>query len=216
MIAAFLHATRIGMFEISWNVLCPGCGGVLDTNATLKTVQKDEYVCSLCAAGYSPTLDEMVEVTFTVSPRVRKIAAHTPHELPLAEYYPPDLLGLRRRSPRGGISRSMVDEFMLDHVELAPGEKGVLSVQLPAEFIIIFDPVTHSAQFIDVKGEPTTRAPEPVAGLRSRAHPQPDAGDAARPAADLAGEPHRHARPAERSASPARRCTTCSRGGAHS
>ena len=30
-IAAFLHATRIGMFDISWNVLCPGCGGVLDT-----------------------------------------------------------------------------------------------------------------------------------------------------------------------------------------
>ena len=38
---------------------------------------------------------------------------------------------------------------------LAPGEKAVLSVQLPAEFIIVFEPVTHSAQFIDVKGEPT-------------------------------------------------------------
>ena len=31
----------------------------------------------------------------------------------------------------------------------------MLSVQLPAEFIIVFEPVTHSAQFIDVKGEPT-------------------------------------------------------------
>src|SRR5687768_2216754 len=48
-IAAFLHATRLSLFDISWNVLCPGCGGVLDTNATLKTVQKDEYLCSLCA-----------------------------------------------------------------------------------------------------------------------------------------------------------------------
>ena len=28
-IAAFLHATRIGMFDIAWNVLCPGCGGDL-------------------------------------------------------------------------------------------------------------------------------------------------------------------------------------------
>ena len=83
----FLHAARIGMFDISWNVLCPGCGGVLDTNASLKTVQKDEYVCALCAGAYSPTLDEMVEVTFTVSPRVRRIAAHNPDELPLAEYY---------------------------------------------------------------------------------------------------------------------------------
>ncbi len=48
-IAAFLHAAQIGMFDMSWNVLCPGCGGVLDSNATLKTVQKDEYVCALCA-----------------------------------------------------------------------------------------------------------------------------------------------------------------------
>ena len=86
MVAAFLHAARIGMFDMSWNVLCPGCGGVLDADATLKTVQKDEYVCALCAAGYEPTLDEMVEVTFTVSPRVRKIAAHNPDELPLVEY----------------------------------------------------------------------------------------------------------------------------------
>ena len=130
MVAAFLHAARIGMFDMSWNVLCPGCGGVLDSNATLKTVQKDEYVCALCADFYAPTLDEMVEVTFTVSPRVRKIAAHTPNELPFSEYYPADLLGFGRRHSRGKL-RSMVDDFVIDDVELAPGEKAVLSVQLP-------------------------------------------------------------------------------------
>ena len=81
------------MFDISWNVLCPGCGGVLDTNATLKTVQKEEYTCALCAADYEPTLDEMVEVTFTVSPRIRKIAAHNPETLPLDGIFPADLLG---------------------------------------------------------------------------------------------------------------------------
>jgi uncharacterized protein DUF5939 len=41
-------------------------------------------------------------------------------------------------------------------IELGPGEKAFLSLQLPAEFVIIFDPVTHAAQFIDVKGEPNT------------------------------------------------------------
>ena len=30
-----------------------------------------------------------------------------------------------------------------------------ISLQLPAEFVIVFEPVTHAAQFIDVKGEPT-------------------------------------------------------------
>ncbi len=31
----------------------------------------------------------------------------------------------------------------------------MLSVQLAGDFVIIFDPVTHSTQFLDVKGEPT-------------------------------------------------------------
>ena len=85
-IAAFLHTARLGLFEMSWNLLCPGCGGVLDAGATLKTVHKEEYHCALCAAGYEPTLDEMVEVSFTVSPRVRKIAAHDVNSLSFWEY----------------------------------------------------------------------------------------------------------------------------------
>ena len=82
-IACFLHASRLGIFELAWNVLCPGCGGVLDTGTSLKSVDRSEYTCALCAAGYEPTLDEMVEVTFSINPRVRKIAAHDPHSLPI-------------------------------------------------------------------------------------------------------------------------------------
>ena len=152
-IDAFLHATRLGVFELLWNVLCPGCGGVLDASATLKTVNRDEYDCQLCAAGYKPTLDEMVEVTFTVNPRVRRIAAHDPDTLPEVEYYRqifwssgvdlPETLG------------DSLAEFTIDSIELLPGERAVLSVELPKEFVILFDPVTHGSQFIDVKGEPT-------------------------------------------------------------
>src|SRR5215469_12352841 len=152
-IAAFLHASRLGIFELSWNVLCPGCGGVLEAGTTLKTINRDEYDCGLCAAGYKPTLDEMVEVTFTVSPRVRRIGAHSPDTLSEVEYYRqifwssgvdlPETLG------------DSLAEFTVDSIELAPGEKAVLSVQLPKQFVIVFDPVTHGTQFIDVKGEST-------------------------------------------------------------
>jgi class 3 adenylate cyclase len=38
---------------------------------------------------------------------------------------------------------------------LPPGGKALLSLQLPAEFVILIDPVTHGTQFLDVKGEPT-------------------------------------------------------------
>ena len=152
-IAAFLHAARLGLFELSWNVLCPGCGGVLDTSATLKSVNKDEYLCALCAAGYRPTLDEMVEVTFTVSRRVRRIAAHDPHELPFAEYFRQIFWGSGIDVPDD--FEQLIEEIVLDAVELSPGEKALLSLQLPAEFVIVIDPVTHGTQFLDVKGDPT-------------------------------------------------------------
>jgi class 3 adenylate cyclase len=152
-VAAFLHAARLGLFELSWNVLCPGCGGVLDTSTTLKSVNKEEYDCALCAAGYRPTLDEMVEVTFTVSRRVRRIAAHDPHELPFAEYFRQIFWGSGIDVP--DYFEQLVEEIVLDQVELPPGEKALLSLQLPAEFVIVVDPVTHGTQFLDVKGEPT-------------------------------------------------------------
>src|SRR5437016_6530635 len=154
VIAAFLHAARLGLFELSWNVLCPGCGGVLAAGASLKTVHQSEYGCALCAAGYEPTLDEMVEVTFTVSPRVRRIAAHEPAGLPPAEYCRQIFWSSGIDLPDDAFER-MLEEVTLELIELPPGEKAMLSLTLPAEFVIVFDPVTHMAQFIDVKGEPT-------------------------------------------------------------
>ena len=152
-LAAFLHASRIGLFELSWNVLCPGCGGVLDASTTLKSIDRTEYDCALCAAGYEPTLDDVIEVTFTVNPRVRRIAAHQPANLAIADY-------LRQIFWGSGIDlpdnvEGLLDEITLESLELPPGEKAIVSLTLPAEFVILFDPVTHGTQFLDVKGEPT-------------------------------------------------------------
>jgi class 3 adenylate cyclase len=152
-IAAFLHAARLGIFELSWNVLCPSCGGVLDASATLKSVNREEYHCAWCAAGYAPILDEIVEVTFAVNRRVRRIAAHEPNELPFAEYFRQIFWSSAIDLP-DDLDR-LIQELTLDTVELPPGEKALLSLHLPAEFVIVLDPVTHTTQFLDVKGEPT-------------------------------------------------------------
>jgi len=153
-ISGFLHATRLGLFELTWNVLCPGCGGVLDATQTLKSVHKEAYDCALCACGYEPTLDEMVEVAFTVSPRVRKIAAHDPHSLPIWEYFRQIFWGSGVDLPETGLEE-ILEDITIDSMELPPGEKALLSLQLPAAFVIVFEPVTHAAHFLDVKGEPT-------------------------------------------------------------
>ena len=153
-IAGFLHASRLGLFDMSWNVLCPGCGGVLGVNTTLKTVHSSSYTCALCAAGYEANLDEMVEVTFTVSPRLRAIEAHDPNRLSPEEYFRQAYWGSGIDLPEEGYEE-LISDFVIEAMELPPGEKGVISLHLPAEYVIVFEPVTHAVQFIDVSGEPT-------------------------------------------------------------
>ncbi len=153
VIGGFLHASRIGLFEMSWNVMCPGCGGVLDAGTSLKSVHSSEYHCALCAAGYEPTLDEMVEVTFTVSPRIRRIGAHEPETLSRWDYNSQIFWSSGIDLPEN--AEQIFEGFTLDAVDLAPGERAQLSIQLPDAFVIVFDPVSHAAQFIQVAGEPT-------------------------------------------------------------
>ena len=96
----------------------------------------------------------MVEVSFTVNPRVRRIAAHSPDQLPLWEYYRQVFWGRGVDLPEDGLEAAM-QQVTLDAVELPAGEKAFLSLQLPAGFVIVLEPVTHAAQFINVTGEPT-------------------------------------------------------------
>src|SRR6059036_1109225 len=154
VIATFLHGARLGIFDMSWNILCPACGGVLDSGATLKTVKQAEYTCVLCAEGCEPTLDEIVEVTFTISPRVRRIAAHDPGTLPWIEYYKQVYWSSGFDLPDDETLARLIKEVTLDTVELPAGEKVVLSLQLPEGFVIVFDPVVHMSQYIEAKGEP--------------------------------------------------------------
>src|SRR5436189_1643332 len=169
VVAAFLHSARRGIFDMSWNILCPGCGGVLDSGTTLKTVNQAEYRCALCAAGYEPTLDEIVEVTFTVSPRVRKIAAHDPETLPWIEYYRQIFWSSGVDLPDDETLAKWVKETTLNTLELSAGEKVVLSLQLPEGYVIVFDPVVHMSQHIEVKGEPA-RESQSLSFVMTRDH----------------------------------------------
>src|SRR5258708_39932776 len=61
VISGFLHASRLGLFDLTWNVLCPGCGGVLDPHRTLKSLRPDDYHFRLCACGYEASVHRDVE-----------------------------------------------------------------------------------------------------------------------------------------------------------
>lgn len=78
----------------------------------------------------------------------------TPDSLPMWDYLRQMFWGSGIDLPAESFD-DLIDEVTVDAVELPPGDKAILSLQLPSEFVIVFEPVTHAARFIDVKGEPT-------------------------------------------------------------
>jgi class 3 adenylate cyclase len=82
----FLHATRSGLFEMSWDVVCPQSGMVLDSFGALRTL-KTHYVCGLCDVSGDTDLDDFIEVTFTVSPQLRRIPFHDPDSLSVEDFH---------------------------------------------------------------------------------------------------------------------------------
>src|SRR6185295_15820648 len=138
VIAALLNAVRLGLFEMTWNVMCPSCAGVLSANKSLKTLDRAQYNCAFCAAGYETTLDNLVEVTFTVSPRIRKIAADAPETLSVAEYYRQIFWSSAINLPAD--LEKLLREVTLEIVDLPPGERAILSLQVPEGTVIVFGP----------------------------------------------------------------------------
>jgi class 3 adenylate cyclase len=157
-IAAFLHAAKLGIFEQSWDVLCPTCRGVLDVTTTLQDVHNEPYECALCSRAFEVSLDDMVEIVFTVSPRLRQIAAHDPQTLPFWDYY-------RQVFWSSGVDLTderlerLIAEFTLDARELHPGEEATVTVEVPEGWVILFDPVSHFGHYMKV-------APERASGVQ--------------------------------------------------
>jgi class 3 adenylate cyclase len=152
-IAAFLHAAQLGIFELSWDVLCPTCRGVLDVTTTLQDVHNEPYDCALCGRSFEVSLDELVEIVFTVSPRVRKIAAHDPGTLPLWDYYRHVFWSSAVDLSDDGLKK-LISEFTLFARELKPAEAATVTLEVAEGWVLIFDPVSHFGHYLKIAPEP--------------------------------------------------------------
>jgi class 3 adenylate cyclase len=76
----FLHAAHAGVVEFSWGVLCPACGSFITTDHALRALNH-ERMCAICDIPIPPTIDDNVEVAFSVAPSARTIRFHAPEKL---------------------------------------------------------------------------------------------------------------------------------------
>jgi class 3 adenylate cyclase len=67
-----LEATRIGLLNLSWNLLCPRCGGAKAAAASLDQLPKAAH-CPSCNIAYDGNFARNIEISFRPSPAIRSI-----------------------------------------------------------------------------------------------------------------------------------------------
>jgi class 3 adenylate cyclase len=82
----FLQATRAGLFELRWEIMCPGCRAPSSEVGSLAELP-GRFHCDVCAIEYATDFDEKVELRFSVHPAIRRAAdsvhcVGSPHRAP--------------------------------------------------------------------------------------------------------------------------------------
>jgi class 3 adenylate cyclase len=82
----FLHAARAGLVDMHWDILCPHSGLVLESFGKLRAL-RSHFVCGLCDIDGQTELDDFIEVSFSVSPQVRRLALHDVDNLSIEDLH---------------------------------------------------------------------------------------------------------------------------------
>ena len=70
----FLHATRAGLLELRWDVLCPLCRGSAESASALTELEAHAH-CETCALDFDASFDRSVELSFRPSSSIREVAS---------------------------------------------------------------------------------------------------------------------------------------------
>jgi class 3 adenylate cyclase len=68
----FLRATRAGILDMSWDLLCPSCRGLADGHSHLAEVHGASH-CNTCQIDFTANFDHNIEVVFKPNPSVRPV-----------------------------------------------------------------------------------------------------------------------------------------------
>lgn len=102
-----LWATRVGILDLQWDLLCPHCRGAAQSSHTLTGIHSEVY-CDSCEVDFTVNFQHSVELTFRPN------------------------LGVRRIESRAFcVGGPQVTPHIIFQQQLSPGE--ALSVQLPLE-----------------------------------------------------------------------------------
>ena len=81
----FLYTAKLGLFEMEWHLVCATCGNVVESFRNMHKLHST-YICNQCAFENTATLDDYIQVSFTIARAVREITFHHPELLSADDY----------------------------------------------------------------------------------------------------------------------------------
>lgn len=169
----FLLATKVGLFQMTWNLLCAGCGAAVQSFATLRNVCAS-FHCHMCSIDIQTRLDDFVHVGFTISPKVRPIAGHNVGQLSVEDLY------LRyhftregRIAPGGPRFVDVIPQLTMGLSYLEPNETRSFDVEVQPGALVPHDIITNNIFLFFA--DPSHQGPnaEQRLALRDNSHVMP-------------------------------------------
>ena len=67
-----LRATRVGLLDLQWDLLCPLCRGPQESSSSLKDIDPEVH-CETCRIDFTVNFDRFVELTFRPNASIRTV-----------------------------------------------------------------------------------------------------------------------------------------------
>jgi class 3 adenylate cyclase len=134
----FLHATRAGILDFSWDLVCPHCRGAQRGSSSLTRVTGHGH-CDSCHIDFDANFDQSVEVTFTPNAAIRAVVR--------ADYcvggpqVTPHIIAQQRIAPR---TRQTLQ------LQVAPGRYRVRTPQVSGQSVFRVDCTGEAALSLDL------------------------------------------------------------------
>lgn len=140
-----LHATRVGLLDFHWDVLCPHCRGAKAVASTLQELKAEAY-CDTCRIDFVAEFDRSVELTFNPNPAIRHV--------PRTTY----CVGGPQLTPHIVIQQSLrPEEARILTLALAPGRYRLRAQGIERPWRLRIDPAGEKSAVVVLTADPNRR-----------------------------------------------------------
>jgi class 3 adenylate cyclase len=166
----FLHANKVGLLKMEWQVLCPSCGDAIESFGALEHVHT-HYLCRLCQEACETNLDDFIQVSFTISPNVRSIAYHDPENLEVEDFYYKYHFSPNGRIGEGGpLFKDVLKSIVMGYFYLVPGESRTVEGSRNEGAYFGFDLIHNLGFMLPIVGEPVKDPQQITIRIKDDAH----------------------------------------------